>query len=312
MWIYLDIKTIYLDIKILCGYVPRMTKSLKVLVTGATGKQGGAVARRLLDNNHSVRAITRKPESRAANELTRLGVDVVRGDLTDRDTLDRAVQGVGAVFSMATPFEAGMEAETTQGTNTADAAKAAGAFLLYSSVGDANRNTGIPHFDSKYAVETHIRAIGADATIIAPAYFMENVTYVRDQLRENVYPSPLTPNRAVAQISVADIAEVAVTVLEARIRYAGKRFDIGADEISPNETVRILSSLTGRTFVHFQMPLDMVRQTMGEDEVKMFEYFERVGYHIDRGELEREFPNVRWTSFETWARGFDWNAFLGA
>lgn len=288
-----------------------MTTSLKVLVTGATGKQGGAVTRRLLDNNHNVRALTRKPDSTAAAELERLGVEVVQGDLTDRDSLDRALHGVDAAFAMATPFEAGPTAEVTQGVTMADAAKAAGAFLVYSSVGDANRNTGIPHFDSKYAVEKHIRDIGADATIVAPVYFMDNVVYLRDQMRNNVYPSPLSPNRAVAQICVADIAAVAVTVLENRGHYAGKRFDLGADEVSPGETVKILSNVTSRPFVHFQLPIEMVRETMGDDGVKMIEYFEQVGYHVDRGELEREFPKVRWTSFETWARGFDWNTFLG-
>ncbi|HUQ98090.1 MAG TPA: NmrA/HSCARG family protein [Gemmatimonadaceae bacterium] len=288
-----------------------MATSLKVLVTGATGKQGGAVARRLRENNHHVRALTRTPDSPAAAELARLGVEMAQGDLTDRASLDRALQGMDSVFLMATPFEAGTGAETVQGVTMADAAKAAGTFLVYSSVGDADRNTGIPHFDSKYAVEKHIRAIGADATIIAPVYFMDNVVYIRDQLRNNVYPSALSPDRGVYQIAVSDVAAVAVTVLENKARYAGKRYDIGVEEVSPSQTVRILSEVTGRPFVHFQLPTEMVRQTMGEDGVKMNEYFEQVGYHVDRAELEREFPNVRWTSFETWARNFDWTTFLG-
>src|SRR3954470_22430664 len=124
-----------------------MTNSLRVLVTGGTGKQGGEVARRLLDNNHTVRAITRKPDSPAAAELARRGAEIVQADLTDRDSLDRALQGVDSVFSIATPFEKGIEAEVAQGVTMADAAKDAGVFLLYSSVADADRNTGIPHFE---------------------------------------------------------------------------------------------------------------------------------------------------------------------
>jgi uncharacterized protein YbjT (DUF2867 family) len=289
-----------------------MTNSLRVLVAGGTGKQGGEVARRLLDNNHTVRAITRKPDSPAAAELARRGAEIVQGDLTDRDSLDRALQGVESVFSIATPFEKGVDAEVVQGVTMADAAKDADVFLLYSSVGDADRNTGIPHFDSKYKVETHIREIGVDATIIAPVFFMENVLFARDQLRNNVYPSPLSSETRLAQIPVTDIGAVAVTVLENRDHYAGKRFDIGSDERSPSETARILSSVTGRNIAYFQVPMDMIRQTMGEDGVKMYDYFERVGYHVDRAELEREFPNVRWTSFEAWARAFDWKTFLGA
>jgi uncharacterized protein YbjT (DUF2867 family) len=288
-----------------------MSKTLKVLVVGATGKQGGAVARRLLANGHTLRAITRKPDSAAAKALAGLGVEVVAGDLTDREAADRAARGVDAVFSMATPFEAGMAAETQQGVTTADAAKAAGAFLVYSSVSDSNRGTGIPHFESKYAVEQHIRSIGVEATILAPVYFMENVGYLAQQLRENVYPLPLSPDRKLAQICLADIASVAVTVLEDRARYAGKRFDLGADEVSANQVVEILSSVTGRPFKHFQLPLEMVRKAMGDDAVKMFEYFERVGYHVDRAALVRDFPDVRWTSFEAWARQFDWGTLLG-
>jgi uncharacterized protein YbjT (DUF2867 family) len=215
-----------------------------------------------------------------------------------------------AVYSMATPFEAGTDAEMKQGMTTADATKDAGAFLLYSSVGDANRHTGIPHFDSKYAVEQHIHSIGVHATIIGPAYFMENVAYLQAQMRNNIYPTPLTPDRKLAQISLPDIAAVSVTVLENRERYTGKRFDISADEVSANDTIRILSDTTGRTFQHYQLPMDMVRSTMGEDGVLMFEYFERTGYHVDRDELARAFPDVRWTSFESWARAFDWRSFL--
>jgi len=287
-----------------------MTTSLKALVTGATGKQGGGVARLLLDRGHLVRAVTRKPSSPAAAALAQLGAELVPGDLTDRDAMQRAAHGRDAVFSIATPFEAGTAAEITQGTTTADAAKAAGAFLLYSSVGDADRHTGIPHFDSKYAVEQHIRSIGVPATILGPAYFMENVSYLQAQMRNNVYPTPLTPDRKLAQISVPDIAAAAVTVLESRERYTGKRFDISGDEVSANDTIRILSEITGRPFRHYQLPMDMVRGTMGEDGVLMFEYFERTGYHVDRAELVREFPDVRWTSFESWARAFDWDAFL--
>ena len=284
-----------------------MTTSLKALVTGATGKQGGAVARLLLEHGHSVRAVTRNPSSPAAAALAQLGVELVTGDLADRDAMNRAARGMDAVYSMATPFEAGTNAETKQGATTADAARDAGAFLLYSS---ANRHTGIPHFDSKYAVEQHIYSIGVPATIIGPVYFMENVTYLREQMRNNIYPTPLTPDRKLAQISVPDIAAVAVTVLENRERYTGKRFDISADDVSATDTIRILSNITGRTFHHYQLPMDIVRGTMGEDGVRMFEYFERTGYHVDRDELAREFPDVRWTSFESWARGFDWASFL--
>ena len=108
-----------------------MSKKLVVLVTGATGKQGGAVARRLLKGGHTVRALTRKADSPAAKELSQAGAEIATGSLDDRASLDRAVKGVDGVFAMSTPFEAGMEAETRQGVTVADAANAAGVHLVY-------------------------------------------------------------------------------------------------------------------------------------------------------------------------------------
>ncbi|HSQ65206.1 MAG TPA: NmrA family NAD(P)-binding protein [Polyangiaceae bacterium] len=289
-----------------------MSKPLTVLVTGATGKQGGGVARRLLERGHQVRAFTRKADSPAAKALAGLGAQLATGSLDDRAALDRAAAGVDAVFAMSTPFEAGMEAETRQGVTVADAAKAAGAYLVYTSVGSADKKTGIPHFDSKYEVEKHIAKIGAKASIVAPVYFMENATaFSRDQLREGVYATPLTAGRKLAQVAVADIAAYAVLALENPERFAGKRVDIAGDDVSGDEAVEILSRVTGKTFRYFQVPMDMIRQRMGNDGAKMYEWFERVGYSFDLAGLARDYPEIKWHSFEAWAREQDWKAIFG-
>jgi len=279
---------------------------LQVLVTGVTGKQGGAVARRLLARGHSVRGLTRKLDSDAAKEIAKAGVDLRRGDLEDRASIDAAIQGVDAVFSMTTPFEKGMATETRQGVIVADAAKAAGVFLVYTSVGGADRNTGIPHFDSKYEVEKHIRTIGAASTIIAPVYFMENAKFTKDQIAQGIFATPIAPDRKLAQIAVADIAACAVSVLEHRDRHEGKRYDIGGDELSGNEAVAILSKVKGKPFKYFQVPMEMIRQRMGDDGAKMYEWFERVGYTLDLAALRRDFPDVEWHTFEAWAREQTW------
>lgn len=217
-----------------------MTKPLAILVTGATGKQGGSVATKLVQKGHRVRALTRNPTAQAAQALASAGVELVQGNLEDRASLDRALGGVDAMFAMSTPYEAGTEAETRQGIAAADAAKAAGVYLVFNSVANADRRTGIPHFDSKFAVEKHIRAIGVDAAILAPAYFMENLFFGLPQLRQGVYGSPLSPGRALAQVAVSDIGAAAVAALEHRERYAGKRYDLGGDELSGEETVATL------------------------------------------------------------------------
>jgi uncharacterized protein YbjT (DUF2867 family) len=286
-----------------------MTKSLTVLVTGATGKQGGAVARKLLERGHKVKALTRKPDSPAAKELGTLGAQITTGNLEERASLDSAASGVDAVFAMGTPFEKGMASEVKQGQNVADAAKAANAYLVYTSVGSADKKTGIPHFDSKYEVEQHIRKIGVKASIIAPVYFMENATaFSRDQLREAVYATPISATTKLAQIAVADIAACAVSALENPDRCAGKRHDIAGDNVSGNEAVEILTRVTGKKFSYFQVPMEMIRQRMGDDGAKMYEWFERVGYTFDLSGLKRDFADVEWHTFESWARKQDWKA----
>src|SRR5450432_4801085 len=122
---------------------------------------------------------------------------------------------------MTTPYGSA-DAETRQGVAAADAAKAAGVHLIFTSVGSANRRTGVPHFDSKYEVEKHIAKIGVCATILAPVAFMENIYFVKEQLAKGTYASALSPGRAHAQIAVADIGAIAVRVLEEPARFTGK------------------------------------------------------------------------------------------
>src|SRR5258708_37256970 len=251
-----------------------MAKPLQVLVTGATGHQGGAVARQLVKKGHRVRALTRNLASPAAQALAALGVELAQGDLEDRAAVDRALAGMEAMFSVATPYERGPEAETRQSILAADAAAAAGAYLVYSSVANADRHTGVPHFDSKFAVEEHIRARGIEAAIVAPVYFMENAFFGLAQLRQGVYGSPLAPARRLMQVAVSDIAGAVVAALENRARYAGTRFDLAGDELSGDEGVAILAKVTGRPLSYFQVPMTMMRDAMAQDRVKMFEWFE--------------------------------------
>jgi uncharacterized protein YbjT (DUF2867 family) len=153
-----------------------MSQSKLVLVTGATGNQGGAVVQALLTQSHQVRALTRNSASPDAQRLSEQGVEIAVGEFSDYDSLVRAVSGVDAVYAMNTPLEQGVEKETAQGIAVTDAAKAAGVgHLVYSSVISADRVTGIPHFDSKYAVEKHIKSSAVPYTIIAPVFFMDNL-----------------------------------------------------------------------------------------------------------------------------------------
>src|SRR6185312_5128733 len=124
------------------------------------------------------------------------------------------------------------------------------------------------------------------------------------------YAAPLPPTRRLAQVAIADIGAVAVRLLEDPGRFAGRRFDLGGDELTGKDGTAILSRVTGRRFTYFQVPLDVIRQRMGEDGAKMYEWFDRVGFTVDRAALRREFPDVAFHDFETWANAQDWNALL--
>src|SRR5260221_1183749 len=176
-----------------------MAQELTVVVTGSTGKQGGAVARGLLERGHEVRAVTRDPSSSQAKSLASAGATLVAASLEDTAAITKALEGATSLFAMTTPFGGGTEAETRQGVAAADAAKAAGVHLVFTSVNSANRQTGVPHFDSKYDVEKHIAKIGVRATIVAPAYFMENLSYGKEQLSKGIYAATLPPGRTLAQ-----------------------------------------------------------------------------------------------------------------
>ena len=124
-----------------------MTQKLTVVVTGSTGKQGGAVARGLLERGHKVRAVTRDPNSSHAKSLANAGATLVAASLEDTAAITKALKGAPSFFAMTTPF-GGTDTETRQGIAAADAAKTAGVHLVFTSVGSANRQTGVPHFDS--------------------------------------------------------------------------------------------------------------------------------------------------------------------
>ena len=241
--------------------------------------------------------------------LANAGAALVAASLEDTAAIVKALEGATSLFAMTVP-SGGADAETRQGIAAADAAKAAGVHLVFTSVGSANRQTGIPHFDSKYDVEKHIAKVGVRATILAPVSFMENLYFAKEQLAKGIYAAPLPPTRVLEQVAVADIGAVAVRVLEDAGRFAGKRFDLASDELTGNDAVAILLRVTGRPFTYYQVPLDVIRQHMGEHAARMYEWFDRVGFTVDRAALHREFPDVAFHDFESWAKMQDWNVLL--
>src|SRR5256884_4477083 len=154
-----------------------MTSNRTILITGVTGNQGGAVAQALQGAGFHLSGLTRKPDSQRAAALARHGIGIVKGDLDDEATLRRALAGAWGVFGVQTPFEAGVEREEAQGTRLATLAREAGVeHYVYTSVGSAQKRTGIPHFDSKWRIEETVRGLHFPShVILRPVFFMENL-----------------------------------------------------------------------------------------------------------------------------------------
>jgi uncharacterized protein YbjT (DUF2867 family) len=285
-----------------------MSNQKLVLVTGATGSQGGSVVQALLEQGHQVRGMTRNADTSAAEKLQQRGVEVVAGDFIDHDSLVRAASGVDTIFTMTTPFEQGVEVETAQGIAITNAAKEAGVgHLIYSSVANADKATGIPHFDSKYEVEKHIASSGVPYTIIAPVYFMENLTtpWSMPGLRQGKLALALPADQPLQQIAVQNIGAFAAAIVERRESVFGHRYDIAGDELSGEVSAAILSEVTGRNIQYESFPPDALR-AQSEDMALMFEWLNDTGYSADIAGLHRDFPEVTWLDFATWIGQQDW------
>lgn len=286
-----------------------MPKPITVVVAGATGKQGGAVARMLLHRGHQVRALTRRPRSKAAIDLEALGAEIHEADLAQLAAVQRAAEGADAFFLMATPYEAGIDAEVRQARTAAKAAKDAGVkHLVYSSVANADRDTGVPHFDSKREIEVYIQALGVPFTIVGPVFFMENLLgpmFIQG-LRGGKLLMPLPASRPIQVVAVEDIAGFVRVVLERPGEFQGKRMDIASDSLTGPEMAKALSQASERDIGHAETSLDLVR-TSSTDLARMWEWFDQVGYSVNLDALARSYPEVGWHDFRRWAREQDWS-----
>jgi len=201
---------------------------------------------------------------------------------------------------MGTPFEDGTEGEIRRGKQMADIAKDKNIeHLVYSSVASADKNTGIPHFESKYKVEQHIENLGIPYTIIGPTFFMENL--LGPGLRQGQFALPLSPSSILQQSALENIAEFSALVLERREPFLGKRIDIASDEVTGEQVVKVLSNELGHRIRYVQIPLEQVRQT-NDDMARMYEWYDRVGTGIDIADLHQNYPEVNWVSFKDWAK----------
>jgi uncharacterized protein YbjT (DUF2867 family) len=275
-----------------------------ILLTGATGHQGGAALRHLRERGFPVRALTRDPDSPRARALVGRGTEVVRGDLDDPASLTRALDGVYGVFSVQTWTQQDVEAEIRQGINLTDAAKRSRiSHFVYSSVASADEKTGVPHFESKFRIEEHLRATGLRYTILRPTFFMENWLGMKDTIEQGTIAQPLSPDRRLQMIAVDDIGIFVAMAFEHPGHWQGRAVELAGDELSMTELAQAFTRITGHEVTYRQVPWDQFEQQAGHELTIMSKWFESSGYHVDIPALRQEHPNLmtfdRWLN-ETW------------
>jgi len=279
-----------------------MPTSRKILITGATGQQGGAVAAALAGGGFELLGMTRKPDSPAAQALKQKGVTLVQGDLDDAASLTKALAGAWGVFAVQNTWEAGVEKEEEQGKRIAKLAREAGVqHFVYSSVGSAHRATGIPHFENKWRVEETVRSLGFPShVILRPVFFMENILGPWFLNGDKIYGA-LKPTTVLQMIAVRDIGVYGARAFTDAARLNRREIDLAGDALTFPEAARQLGAGLGRPIEYVQIPMAEVRKN-SEDFALMLEWFERTGYNADIPGLEKEF-GVKPTTFAAWAKG---------
>jgi uncharacterized protein YbjT (DUF2867 family) len=272
-----------------------------ILVLGATGTHGGAVARVLLGAGITVHALVRDPGSDRARALGGLGVRLVPGDLLDRASLVRAFADVAAVYAVTTPFANGADEEERQGeTIVAAAVEAALGWLLLASVAAAVK-APVPHFRSKARTEQRLAATSVPWTVIAPSYFYENVLGSRASIMAGRLPLALPRDRPLHQVNLVNLGQLVVAVLARRDEHLDRRVEVAGDAPTPDAMAAALG-------VRYEpVPLDALRRR-SEDLAAMYAFLADEGYAIDVPRLRAAYPEVAWTTFADWAQRISWTS----
>lgn len=267
-----------------------------ILVTGATGTQGGATVRHLLKHEGvRIRALTRDPNTSPAQALAAQGVEVVRGDFDDRTSLDQALTGAYGVFSVQNVVEIGDEGEARQGIALIDAAKAAGVkHIVQASAGGVGRAAGVIGLVGKQQVEEHLKQSGLRYTILRPTWFMSDwawpMPFFRPSIENGRLALPLDPEKPLQQISPDDIGAFATLAFLKPERWAGRTVEIAGDERTMPEVAAALSRVLGRPVEYRQITWEVWQEQAGDFFYRLFRWYNDVGYNAAIADLRQEYP----------------------
>jgi uncharacterized protein YbjT (DUF2867 family) len=267
-----------------------------IVVTGATGRQGGAAVRHLLAQGWKVRGLTRKGASVRARALADQGVDVVQADMAEPGQLADALRGAYGVYSVQNPMISGFEGEVAQGRNVADAAKEADVqHVVYGSAGTGAQGTGVPSWESKLVVQDHMEKLGLPLTVLRPMAFMELLTdkgYYPPASTWHVMPKLMGDGRPVPWISVEDVGAVAALAFADPDRFIGKDLRLAADVATIDECRQLWREVTGGRPREWPMPVWLFERIVGPDLPVMWRWLRTGDVELDTAATRAILPSA--------------------
>lgn len=288
----------------------------RILVTGATGAQGGALIPLLQQRGYSVRALTRDPAKPAAQGLTQQGVEVFAGDLDDEASLLRACTDCYGVFSVQNFWEKGVghHREVVQGCNLARAAKQAQVqHFVQTSVAGCDHAEGVLHFESKFKIEQYIDALELPRTFLREVFFLENFTQPVMTSGAKRAMSPywvlptiiglLDPGTRFHMISVQDIAWFAADIFDNPERYLGQELDVAGDVLTAAEMRAVFYKVTGRRLPPVsRLLMRWMLSLVNPESARQFRWNNQQGWDFEIAELQQRHPGL--TTFEQYLRHY--------
>ena len=253
----------------------------RVFVTGITGNQGSAVTKHLLEIGHEIFGLTRDVNSKKSQYWKDKGVNLVQGNLDDISTYQAELSKSDAIYF----FQAlqSKNSEIRQGKRFIDAVVTSGInHLVYSSVLGADLETGIPHFESKYEIEKHIRSSNINYTILRPASFYENHLHpqVAKGIKKGKYVTPLNKTCKQQMIGVDDIGKIAAHVILNPQKYLNKTLSIATSENQIGNVPKLFAEAIKKPVQYKKLPGFIVRLVMGNDLHKMFTYMNKKDFCV--------------------------------
>ena len=282
-----------------------MNAAKVILVTGATGTQGGAVARALLAESWGVRALTRDPSKLAARELAAAGAELVKGNLDDEASLDRALAGAYGVFSVQDFWDTAPRPRSARERPWPTAPRPPESPISSTAPWGGRPQDGRPPLRQQGRDQRHLAGLKMPTTILRPVFIMENLTspHYRPAILGGTLALPLPPDKPLQMIAADDIGAFAALAFRKPDEFIGKALEIAGEALTLPQAAEALSRVLGRPVRFVEAPIERVRG-FNPEVAEMFQWFKDEGYRADIPALRALIPSL--TSFEAWLRKTGW------